>query len=669
MGIAKFYGWLKRNNYKGAIQNYVPDNVSSFSLDLNGLIHRVAQEVYAYGEGEDLVRQKLIRKTDPKILEAQFQMAFGAKLSSVIASVQPQDTLVLAVDGVAPQAKIAQQRQRRFRAAMEAEDTKPVFDSASITPGTDFMMRLDNYIQRWIISAKAILPPKVIYSSHMVPGEGEHKIYSFFREGEVVGDGGHVVYGMDADLIMLSLLSPLDNIFLMREDLSDVIDIDNLRLGVKDDLGTETAISDFVVMIFLLGNDFLPHLVTLGDMEEAIETMIRIYKMAGESLTENGVIHTKGLTVFLKALSLEEPRLLELESTRDVKHPSQMMELATQRTEIVGVGQEGTKTVKKSRFDPKIFRGAWYDNAFGLKESALASILVPNHQFGVTNKKVVAMTKSYLTGIYWVFQYYYQGKDAINTDYVYRYLYGPLLADLAAVAEKYVPEESRYQYNSDALEINPVHQLLSVLPLRSKALLPTEVAHLMKPDSIIGDYYPEKQLLDRQGYNTDWQGVLLINFIDMRRIIGAVEETSVFTPKRVADFSPALSIVLVKDPTAVELERRAKNFRRDADSYRNTGRKGGGRGRGYQSGGRGRGYQSSGRGRGYQSGGRGRGYQSGGYQSGGRGRSKPQPSPKLPPRVPSGSGKVPPVPKLPAKSRSAIPKAPTKVSAAKRFEL
>ena len=659
MGIAKFYGWLKRNNYKGAIQNYIPDNVSSFSLDLNGLIHRVAQEVYAYGEGENPIRQKLIRKTDPKILEAQFQMAFGAKLAEVVASVQPQDTLVLAVDGVAPQAKIAQQRQRRFRAAMEAEDTKPVFDSASITPGTDFMMRLDNYIQRWIISAKATLPAKVIYSSHMVPGEGEHKIFGFFRDGEVVGDGAHVVYGMDADLIMLSLLSPLDNIFLMREDLSDVIDIDNLRLGIKDDLGTSTAISDFVVMIFLLGNDFLPHLVTLGDMEEAIDTMIRIYQMSGEALTDNGTINSSGLTMFLKALSLEEPRLLELESTRDVKHPSQMMELATQRTEVVGVGQAGVKTVKKARFDPKVFRGAWYDNAFGLKESKLASILVPDHKFGVTNRKVVEMTKSYLSGIYWVFQYYRQGKDAVNTDYVYRYLYGPLLADLAAVADKFIPAEKEYQYDPEALEINPVHQLLSVLPLRSKALLPTEVAHLMKPDSIIGDYYPEKQLIDRQGYNTDWQGVLLINFVDMRRIMAAVEETSVFTPARVQAFSPALSIVLVKDPTVVELERRARKFRRDADAHHQTGRSGGrGRGRGY-------GDRSGGRGYGDRSG-RGRGYR------GGRGSSPKrfQPSnvqPRFPAKVPT---KIPSrVPTLPSRKQSALPKVPVKAQAAKRFEL
>ena len=195
MGIAKFYSWLKRKGYRGALQRYVPQNVSSFSFDLNGLIHRVAQEVYAYGEGENPARKKLIEKMDPRLLEAEFHLAFGTHLSNIITAVQPRDILILAVDGVAPQAKIAQQRQRRFRAALESSSN--IFDSSSITPGTEFMKRLDNYIQRWIIGAKNALPPKIIYSSHMVIGEGEHKIFLLIRSGEVVGDGEHLIFGMD----------------------------------------------------------------------------------------------------------------------------------------------------------------------------------------------------------------------------------------------------------------------------------------------------------------------------------------------------------------------------------------------------------------------------------------------------------------------------------------
>ena len=605
MGIAKFYSWLKNKRYRGSLQRYVPQNVSSFSFDLNGLIHNVAQKVYAYGNGEDPVRKKLIEKMDPKMLEAEYHLALGMKLAEVIAAVQPRDTLILAVDGVAPQAKIAQQRQRRFRSAMESSG-KEIFNSSAITPGTEFMKRLDNYLQRWIIGAKNTLPPKVIYSSHMVSGEGEHKIFAMMRNGDLVGDGAHVVYGMDADLIMLSMLAPLDRIYLMREDLTDVIDIDNLKSGIREELNSKTAIEDFVVMIFLIGNDFLPHLPTLNDMEEAIDTMIRIYKVTGQPLTDGKEINWKGFSTYLAALASEEPRLLELESTRDVMYPSRMMQQATTKTEVITTGKIGRKVTKTSKFEPSVFRAAWYENAFGLKGPKANQIftkLIPNYTFGATNSKIVEMTKSYLTGISWVYRYYTSGKDFVNNDYVYRFLFAPLISDISAVSEKFsVPKES-YEFNKDAIEINPVHQLLSVLPLKSKNLLPFEVEHLMNLDSMIGDYYPETQILERDGYNTDWQGTLLINFVDMKRIKDAVERTSVFTPDRIKEFSPVMTIVLVKDKNIIELERKAKKLESYLTSKKT--RYQGGRGQSQSS--QGRGYSSQ-RGQQQYSKGRGRGY-------------------------------------------------------------
>ena len=629
MGIAKFYSWLRNKNYRGALIRQIPQLVSSFSFDLNGLIHNVAQIVYAYGEGENEDRKKLIAKMDPRDLEAEFHHTFASKLSAVITSVQPRDTLVLAVDGVAPQAKIAQQRQRLFRAAFDSTGTS-IFNSSSITPGTEFMKRLDNYIQRWIIASKNTLPPKVIYSSHLVKNEGEHKIFEMFRNGSVVGDSAHVVYGMDADLVMLSMLSPLDRIYLMREDLRDVIDIDNLKTGIQEEMEysrlddtrleseINTSIPDFVVMIYLIGNDFLPHLPTLNEMEEAIETMIRIYKMTGVSLTNGVDIDWTGFSKFLSALALEEPRLLELESIKEVKYPSKMMEMATQKSQTVGTGVPMGGIQRTSRFDPLIFRGAWYGNAFDLRKNQdVFSKLMPDYKFGATNAKIVEMVKLYLTGISWVFRYYNLGNKAINDEYVFRYLYAPLISDIAMVAKQFIVNKEDYEFNENALDINPVHQLLAVLPLKSRDILPIEVKHLMDKESPIADLYPESAILDRSGYNTDWQGTLLINFADMKRIINAVEQTCIFTPDRIKEFSPVLTVVLIRDPSTIEMDERTRKFK----SYLTTNTSGRGRGRGRGSStqsysGRGttsRGYESqsySGRGtapREYQPSGRGRG--------------------------------------------------------------
>ncbi len=294
MGVSFFYRWLRDKGYRGVLRRNVPRYVSSFSLDANGIIHQCAQLVYAYGEHEDPRRRKLIEKADPRMLEAEFYNAVSSKLQEILTQVQPQEIFVIAIDGVAPQAKISQQRQRRFRSALEREG-KVVFDSNAISPGTDFMIRLDNYLQRWIISYQATLPPKVIYSSHMVPGEGEHKIIDLMRSGDISGEGSHVLYGMDADLIMLSLIAPVNRISLMREDIRDVIDIDTLKEALQQELKLPSAVSDFVVMVFTIGNDFLPHMPSMEDLNESIATLIDVYKQTGVSLTTETDLDWVGL--------------------------------------------------------------------------------------------------------------------------------------------------------------------------------------------------------------------------------------------------------------------------------------------------------------------------------------------------------------------------------------
>lgn len=82
----------------------------------------------------------------------------------LIKIIKPKKLIYMAVDGVAPRAKMNQQRSRRFRAAIEAEEKKVKekelmfewkskglevpelkegsFDTNTITPGTSFMHRL-----------------------------------------------------------------------------------------------------------------------------------------------------------------------------------------------------------------------------------------------------------------------------------------------------------------------------------------------------------------------------------------------------------------------------------------------------------------------------------------------------------------------------------------------
>ena len=167
-------------------------------LDMNGIVHPCSHP-------ED---------RPPPATEEDMMLAIFEYTDRVVNMVRPRKLLMIAVDGVAPRAKMNQQRSRRFRSAQEAAEkdkateefnammkasgkmqddgdgsqeqaSKKTWDSNSITPGTPFMHLLAASLRYWV-SYKASTDPaweklKVIISDATVPGEGEHKIMNFVR--------------------------------------------------------------------------------------------------------------------------------------------------------------------------------------------------------------------------------------------------------------------------------------------------------------------------------------------------------------------------------------------------------------------------------------------------------------------------------------------------------
>ena len=523
MGVPKFVSWLYGTRARGLSVSNIPENVVSLSFDVNSIIHGCAQIVYGYGESENEFRKKAIQSmTDKELEEELFQLIMDTILRITV-RVNPKNYLVLAIDGVAPLAKINQQRSRRYRAGGSSGSSQMRFDPNCITPGTDFMFRLDKYMQDWIQANQGKLPEKVLYSGHLVRGEGEQKIFDYIRSYEINGYGAHVLYGLDADLIILALISRLKGIYLIREKSLEpnvyekLIRIDELRNYLQDRMGTETALDDFAVLSFFLGNDFLPTSPMFkGDMYQTIEYLLDVYVSLDQPLTypKEGKVDMRNLKKYIRMLTRGEDERLKML----VKNPPKL----------------GFKTLENSsksyfqndrmviQLDKKEFQNNWYtkvfsppldqlDMAFQLPESTYLKLFEPD------KNKIGALIKDYISGFLWTYLYYKKGTSAVNPNYCYVSAYAPLIQDVSEMFPKEVLEPSNKVKKSYALPV--LKQLLAVLPPQSIKIVPKDLHPFYQLDSPIIDMLPIKVSVDTDGKDLERLGVVRMPSVEPIRLL------------------------------------------------------------------------------------------------------------------------------------------------------
>lgn len=541
MGVPQFFRYLRdryglqyKNGKISAFQTQVPGRVSSLAMDMNSLFHQAAAKVYAYDETIPKWKRskqlnQLKKRTEESLQEELFKTILKL-LKNVVMQVRPQDTLIVAVDGMAPMAKIQQQRQRRYKSAKEKK-SGAFFDSNAFSPGTKLMIELDDYLKRNLklhntgetSEGEGLwLPPKVIYSGHLVPGEGEHKIMDFYRDGNVEGDiakngGSHVIHGLDADLIMLSMLLPQERVFLMREDISDILSIQRLREQIQLDLGTSTAVDDFLVLMYFIGNDFLPRVKTLDDVNKGLDIAFEVYRKVGKSLSRDhgSKIDFVGLFYFLVYFHQYEPYFAqELGRVDYGQFPSLVLENST----------------KKGKVDFTLFRNNWYHYALApptTSQSLISAFHIEDQNILKPSKdEISSMCVEYLSGMAWTSLYYRGGMKSVNTNWSYPYFHAPLLSDLKiivhSIAKNKLHIKTIHQHNR-VLNYNVIHQMLCILPPYSKELVPEEAQPLYLDQSPIIDQFPEDFLLDTDGKHAEFMAHALVPHADLERIVVAVE--------------------------------------------------------------------------------------------------------------------------------------------------
>ena len=324
MGIPwYFYTIYKKYNTENDLtvdeKSISKSHIDYLFLDYNSMIHPCAQQ--ALYDLPDNVRD--MYEIEDNIINNCIDY------TRYILNVIKPKYLYIMIDGVAPRAKINQQRERRYKShffkildknieielSKKGDDKKDkvYWNSNKITPGTDFMDKLTkklNVFKQFILNDCGSFLSEVVISDSNIPGEGEHKMKKIISD--IDNDKQICIYGLDADLIMLSLISfKSDNIVLIRDNtfnskLSEkdrvytYVAIKKLKQYVCKDLrlnlekntviSNENLIYDYIFLCFLLGNDFLEHIPSLLIKEGGINVLLKYYSILINTRKYTGLI-------------------------------------------------------------------------------------------------------------------------------------------------------------------------------------------------------------------------------------------------------------------------------------------------------------------------------------------------------------------------------------------
>lgn len=461
----------------------------SLMLDSNSIIYDIVRKI-------NMNDYKQYEEIETRIIDDILQ-----RIHEYISIIRPTKLVYIAFDGVAPYAKMKQQRKRRYKNVycQETPDDsninlppqEQIWNNCFITPGTKFMNKLsDRLYQEFYQSSRKYKHckldskcnyksnAKVIVSASDKPGEGEHKIFQYIRDNSSMFSNHRIaLYGLDSDLLMLSLLhcSHCKNIYIFRElpefdNIKSILktmpwynsklEYDSINQHVKrnqienellfmdilaysNEIKTlfiscpPTIIDDFVFLCFLFGNDFLPSFPSFSLKNNGIQVIIDIYNSILKKNSNTALIelHTKKiqwrtLTTLFRCFSDIEETLLHKQYDVRRKSESIISRLKT-REEIIRHIPILDQSIEKyiNPFEPH-WQERYYKSLFNFNETN--NNVIKDKQFSYETKPNIC--EEYIYGLQWVFEYYTNGCNDWKWNYPHHY--PPLFEDLVSFSSK-----------------------------------------------------------------------------------------------------------------------------------------------------------------------------------------------------------------------------------------
>jgi 5'-3' exoribonuclease 2 len=388
--------------------------------------------------------------------------------------------------------------------------------------------------------ARSATTPTLVSSAEEA-GEGEQKIMHYLRRTR---PASVAIYGLDADLIVLGLLlgaEGIANVDLFREQMefggaggtkTDVFGDNEFLYMSIDALGAhlhgayrktatqsyEEFITDFVGLMSLLGNDFVPHGMTLKIRDEGIEHVLDLYRTVVtqpllQSISRPLRYNAAALGEIFAALSRDEPaRLLKTVCGKLLARPNYMHMKSEEERALARYNDRPLLWGAERCLVTRVAVEGYEHPRFVLRDDWRE--LYDKHAPPPT------AVPAYLQSLSWTLAYY--AGESVDMHWYYPWFLPPRFEALAvAVAGAPAADGSLDPPATDRSPLRPLEQLTMVLPRESFHLLPAEFGALLARYPY---FWPTDWELYSFGRRYLWECEPLIPLVQPDRIAAMIEE-------------------------------------------------------------------------------------------------------------------------------------------------
>ena len=425
--------------------------------------------------------------------------------------IKPKKLVYIAIDGPVPMGKIVQQRKRRYKKVQDDSFIKKLnekyekkqlstFNSNKITPGTVFMAKLCGRLKNLIsLNAFSLHIPEnehkkfsVFLSDSNVPGEGEHKIMNFIANNE--NNPNITIYGLDADLIVLSMASNKGNIKLLREPQNTTtemgqyhmskflyLDIDKYSTAFfkEYDLNSydkSKIINDYVFCSFFGGNDFVEPLINSKIKDKNLNTIFNVYtqilfKTQSYFINDDGFINIEFLTEYLTYFSDNEDMFVKKKQFQKNFNHNKIDDKYENELQLY------YHSSYQSKLNPFY---EYYKNHFNAINYNLPHDTWKEQYYNYFTKStnLDEMCYDYLFSLMWTFKYYTQ-TGVPSWYFYYKHRVAPCPSDLLEYVKTHNIKDTDFIFETGNI-ISPIEQLLYVTPIQHYKLLPMSYQLFLK---------------------------------------------------------------------------------------------------------------------------------------------------------------------------------------------